>query len=449
MTVLGDTLHGLEEIVGPGNLLSATDAVVTYRVDGQQPVAVALPESPVQVAGLLRRAADGGLSVLVRGGGRHMHLGAPPGPVGLVVSTKGLSDVVEYDAENLTITAQAGITLGQVQRVVGERGQMLPLDPPGGDMATLGGTAATNLAGPIRMRYGSPRDLVIGLRVALAEGTLIKTGGKTVKNVAGYELTKLFVGSFGTLGAICEVTVRLTPMPDARALLIMSVPARDVKDVTLKLLTSRLEVASLDIANEEAVRRMKLSLPVTPTAETRVVFVGLMGDLASIRRQEGEIRSLSAGACARLDHADAEAVWQALRDAPHPRDKLAVVARASLPVSAAAEAVDLAAHLQGWWAVARGGDGVVHLGPPGDREPDVVRAELIRLREFAQQRGGAVVLEAGPLEMKRSFTVWGNIPNLDLMWRLKEAYDPTGNLGCGRYLSPPQKVGGTSRGEGG
>ncbi len=449
MTVLGDTLHGLEEIVGSANLLTATDAVATYRVDGQQPVAVASPDSPEQVAALLREAADGGLSVLVRGGGRHMHLGAPPGPIGLVISTKGLSDVVEYDAENLTITAQAGITLEQVQRVVGERGQMLPLDPPGGERATLGGMAATNLAGPTRMRYGSPRDLVIGLRVALAEGALIRTGGKTVKNVAGYELTKLFVGSFGTLGAFCEVTVRLTPMPDSRALLIMSVPVGDVKDVTLKLLTSRLEVASLDVANQEAVRRMKLSLPVTPTAETRLVFVGLMGDVASIRRQEREIRSLWTGTCARLDPPDAEAVCQALRDAPYPRDKGVVVVRASLPVSAAAEAVDQAAHIQGWWSVARAGDGIVYLGPPGDRASDVVQAESIRLREFAEQRGGVAVLEAGPVEMKRSFTVWGNIPNLDLMRRLKDAYDPTGNLGCGRYLSPHQKVGGTSRGEGG
>lgn len=449
MTVLGNTLRGLEEIVGPENLLSATDAVATYRLDGQQPVAVALADSPEQVAALLREAADGGLSVLLRGGGTHMHLGAPPGPIGLVVSTKGLSDVVEYDAENLTITAQAGITLGEVQRVVGERGQMLPLDPPGGDRATLGGIAATNLAGPIRMRYGSPRDLVIGLRVALAEGTSIRTGGKTVKNVAGYELTKLFVGSFGTVGAVSEVTVRLTPMPDAKAMLIMSVPVGDVKDVMLKLLTSRLEVASLEVANQEAVRRMKLSLPVTLTAETRVVLVGLMGDLASVRRQEAEIRSLCAGTCARLDLADAEAVWQALRDAPYPRDERAVVARASLPVSAAAEAVQVGAHPQGWWSVARGGDGIIYLGPPGDSAPDVVQAELIRLREFAEQRGGILVLEAGPLEMKRSFTVWGNIPNLDLMWRLKDAYDPTGNLGCGRYLSPPQKVGGTSRGEGG
>ncbi len=434
MSALGDRLYALEEIVGAESLLTDTEAVASYRVDGEQPLAVALPESSEQVAALLREAAEGGLSVLMRGAGRHMHLGAPPTPIGLVVSMDRLRRVVEYDAENLTITAQAGMPLGTLQGVVGERAQMLPLDPRGGDGATLGGVVAANLAGPIRMRYGSPRDLVIGLRVALADGALIKAGGKTVKNVAGYDLSKLFVGSFGTLGAICEVTVRLTPKPESRAMLVLAMNSAEVKEVTGKLLRSRLEIASLDIANEAAVRRMRLSLPITLAPELRIVFVGLMGDRAAMVRQENEIRASSGGAFARLDGTQGGHAWLSLREAPHPNSVDEIVARAALPISYATETVDLVSQFDGWWSVARAGDGVVYAGPPREATTEMMVDRLAELREFAQRREGVVILEAASLEMKRGFSVWGDIPNLDLLRKLKDAYDPTGNLGCWRYL---------------
>ena len=198
MGALSDKLRALEGIVGEEHLLTATEGVGEYRLEGQQPVGVVSPGTPEEVAAVLRAAA--GFSVLLRGAGRHLHLGAPPTAVGLVVSLARLDRIVEYDAENLTITAQAGVTLEALQRAAGERGQMLPLDPPGGDGATLGGVVAANLAGTLRMRYGPPRDLTIGLRVALADGSLVKTGGKTVKNVAGYELTKLLSDRTGRWG---------------------------------------------------------------------------------------------------------------------------------------------------------------------------------------------------------------------------------------------------------
>lgn len=438
MSALADKLHSLEDIIGPGNLITDTEAVASYRIEGQQPLAVALPHSPTQVAALLRQASQDGLSVLIRGAGRHLHIGAPPTPIGLVVIMDRLRQIVEYDAENLTITAQAGASLEELQRLAVERGQMLPLDPPGGDGATLGGIAATNLAGPIRMRYGSPRDLIIGLRVALADGALIKAGGKTVKNVAGYELGKLFVGSFGTLGAICEVTVRVTPKPESTAMLVVAASPAEVKEVTGKLLRSRLEVTSLGIANQAAVERMRLSLPVTIGPDVRVVFVGLMGDGAAMARQEEEIAALSGRACARLDETQGQGTWQALREAPYPNDANAVVARAALPISHAVEAVELVTQFEGWWSVARAGDGLVYAGPPRDAAVEATLERLTQFRKFAEQRSGAVVLEAGPLEMKRSFSVWGQVHDLDLLQQLKDAYDPTGNIGCGRYLSRPQ-----------
>ena len=431
---LTDRLRAVEGIVGEAHLVTATEGVGEYRVEGQQPVGVVSPGTPEEVAAVLRAAAEGGLSVLLRGAGRHLHLGAPPEAVGLVVSLARLDQIVEYDAENLTITAQAGVTLEALQRAAGERGQMLPLDPPGGDGATLGGVAATNLAGTLRMRYGSPRDLAIGLRVALADGSLVKTGGKTVKNVAGYELSKLFVGSYGTLGAICEATVRLAPAPEARAVLAASLPPERARAMAGELLASRLEVTAVDVANEAGVKRARALLPLSVGPERRVVFVGLMGDRAEIDRQERDIRRMVGEGCARLDGEEGAAVWRGLREGPYPTGPEAVVARAGVPPARALDVLEMVTGWEGWWALARPGDGFVYAGPPVGLEQAGAEQRLASLRTMARESGGHVMLEAGPVELKRNFAVWDEVGNLDLMRSLKEAYDPARSLGCGRYL---------------
>jgi len=432
MGALAEKLRALEAIVGDEHLLTATEGVGEYRLEEQQPVGVVSPGTPEEVAAVLRAAA--GFSVLLRGAGRHLHLGAPPKAVGLVVSLARLDRIVDYDAENLTITAQAGVTLEAVQRAAGGRGQMLPLDPPGGDGATLGGVVAANLAGTLRTRYGPPRDLAIGLRVALADGSLVKTGGKTVKNVAGYELTKLFVGSFGTLGAICEATVRLAPAPEARAVMAAAMPPERARAMAGELLGSRLEVTAVDVANEAGVRRAKTSLPLTIGPETRVVFVGLMGDRAAIDRQERDIRQMVGGGCTRLDGEEGAAVWQGLRELPYPTGPEAVVARAAVPPARALDVLEMATGWDGWWALARPGDGFVYAGPPVGYEQAETERKLASLRTMARELGGHVMLEAGPVDLKRSFPVWDEVGSLDLMRALKEAYDPARSLGCGRYL---------------
>ncbi len=434
MTALTDKLRDLEEIVGAGHVLTATEAVSSYRVDGQQPLAVVSPGTREELAAVLRAATDSRFTVLVQAAGRHLHLGAPPGPIGLLLSTVRLNRIIEHDVENLTVTAEAGVTLGEVQRLVAQRGQMLPLDPPGTNQATLGSIAATNLSGPLRMRYGAPRDLILGLRVALADGSLIKTGGKTVKNVAGYELGKLFLGSFGSLGAICEVTVRLAPIPEARAMLVIVLSQEKARELAAQLLTSRLDVATLDICNYEATRRMRLSLPITPTPQMWVMFAGLMGDREAIARQDRDIRTLLGRGCGRIDGEEISAVWEALREASYPRESGAIVARVNVPPAAASELTALAEQSDKWWIVQRAGDGIVYVGLSEKTPESEIEAKLSSLRKLAEEVGGYLMLESGPLAMKRSFGVWGEVPHLDLMRRVKESYDPSGTLGCGRFV---------------
>lgn len=433
MSVLADKLRALEAIVGESRLVTSTDGVADYRVDGQQPIGVVRPRTAEQMSAVLKSATEAGFSVLVRGAGRHLHLGAPPEPIGVVLLTTDLDEIVEHDAENLTITAQAGTTLRALQQAAQARGQLLPLDPPGGDEATIGGIAATHLTGPLRASYGAPRDLILGVRVALADGTRIRCGGKTVKNVAGYELRRLFVGSLGTLGVIDEVTVRLVPAPTARVMLAATASLASARSLTLDLLHSPLDVATIELANIEAVRRMRLSLPLTLDASARVCFVGLLGDGAALARQEREIRTRVEGAVAPLEGDDAEAAFRALRECPYPGEG-EVIARAGVPISSVSSLLELVSAWEGWWVVARAGAGTVYAGAPAGAPMEESETRLRAFREAAQRAGGYAVLEAGSVELKRRFAVWDEAPDADLMRQLKEAYDPQRTLGCGRYL---------------
>jgi len=171
------------------------------------------PASAAELAAELAAACG---TVRVLGAGTKLGW-APDASPELELSTAGLDRIVEHNAGDLTAVLEAGVPLARAQEVFREAGQMLALDPPDAGGATVGGIVAANDSGPLRARYGGPRDLVVGMRVALADGTVAKSGGKVIKNVAGYDLAKLFTGSYGTLGAILEVSVRLHPLPPATA----------------------------------------------------------------------------------------------------------------------------------------------------------------------------------------------------------------------------------------
>jgi glycolate oxidase FAD binding subunit len=243
--------------------------------------------------GLPEALAEAGAPVRVRGAGTR--LAWADGPAAPELTTEGLDEIVEHNVGDLTAVLQAGVPLARAQEQFASEGQMLALDPPdlGG---TIGGVMATNDSGPLRARYGGARDLVVGMRVALADGTVAKSGGKVIKNVAGYDLAKLFVGSFGRLGAILEVSVRLHPLPPSTA---TAVGRSDDPDAlgraALTLSHARLEQMGLDVRWED-------------------------GAGAVLARFGGATASAQAEAAARL-LGDAEvvedddALWEAQRDA--------------------------------------------------------------------------------------------------------------------------------------
>jgi glycolate oxidase FAD binding subunit len=214
-------------------------------------VATSAPATREDLAAALGEAGEAGTPVRFRGGGTKQTW-PPAAPEGAVeLSTAGLTKIVEHNAGDLTAVLEAGVPLAEAQALFAKEGQRLALDPPLGDeaAATIGGVVATGDTGPLRGRYGGPRDLVVGMRVALSDGTLAKSGGKVIKNVAGYDIAKLFGGSFGTLGAIVEVSVRLHPVaPDTATAVGEATSPEELARGALAIGGSPLEHHGIDIA---------------------------------------------------------------------------------------------------------------------------------------------------------------------------------------------------------
>ncbi|HXO43391.1 MAG TPA: FAD-binding oxidoreductase, partial [Thermoanaerobaculia bacterium] len=234
----------LAAVLGEEHLRAATAA---DAVDGVAPRMVAEPGTAEELARCLRWARGAGLKVTPRGGGTKLGWGNPPAACDLLLSTARLDRVREHAWADMTVIADAGCRVADLQRALAEHGQHLALDPLWPERATLGGILSTNDSGTLRLRYGSLRDLVIGITVALPDGTLARSGGKVVKNVAGYDLAKLFTGALGTLGVIVEAIFRLHPLPrQTRSLTFSGTPAA-LNQLLLSILASRLTPTGLQL----------------------------------------------------------------------------------------------------------------------------------------------------------------------------------------------------------
>src|SRR5262245_57709445 len=240
---------------------SAADAI-----DGVVPRQIVEPADANELAATLRAASGDKQITVLRGGGTKLGWGRIPTAIDLVIGTAKLNTLLVHRHGDMTATAHAGVTLAQFNRELAQHGQWLPIDSTF-DAATIGGIVATNDSGPVRHRYGTPRDLLIGVTLALTDGRIVKAGGHVVKNVAGYDLGKLVSGSFGTLGAIVDATFKLLPIPQASATLDAAyddgeVLARDVMQVA----ASQLEPMAFDVMLDSGEYRLRLLFASSPAA---------------------------------------------------------------------------------------------------------------------------------------------------------------------------------------
>jgi glycolate oxidase FAD binding subunit len=384
-------------------------------IDGVTPGLVASPLSTDEVAAVMRVASSAGLSVVARGAGTKLDWGNSPASADLMVDLSRMDRVIEHEAGDLVARVEAGTTLAHLSQVLGSKGQRFPVDEvvPG---STVGGVVATGLSGPLRYMYGAVRDLVLGITVVRADGVIAHAGSRVVKNVAGYDLAKLFTGSYGTLGIVTELILKLKPVPMARRFVVSAYPGPGELTPFLSALL-RCQAAPTAIELE----RTGPSSPVQ-------LSVLIEGRPRSVELRAAEIANLLGGGEL---FAEPPPGWGQL---PGPVTlKLTAVLSAvpSLVEQAGSIALELGLPAR---VTGSAGTGVLFMGLP-DSTPAVVVASLLAdLRAVCDDLGGhAVVLRAGDA-LKSQLDPWGPAPGIDLMRRIKDRFDPDRRLAPGRFI---------------
>lgn len=435
-------VNQLSEIVGAEHVVPA---LAGYEVEGFLPPLTVFPGCVEEVSDVVKVLARAGLTIIPRGRGTKMNLGALPRRADVLLSLSRLKDIVEHDADNLTVTAQAGLTLAELQKELAGAGQFLPLDPPQANRATLGGLVAANVSGPRRLLYGSLRDLVLGMKVVLADGEVIRSGGKTVKNVSGYDMTKLFIGSLGTLGILVEITFRLLPLPARMATLVVHFPSlsQGTKAVA-HILDSELLPSALELFNSGAASLTSLQAE----AGEFTLVVGVEGSPETVSRHAAQMEDFFHKAACKVELIEGmeaqNALWEAISNLiPEALAQMpgSVALRAGLPLSQVeaylGEAEEIA-RLEGLSPLfqARAGSGLVYTAlPPRLPQEDRLAEMCASLEELAVRLGGYQVVEAAPMRLKERLSVWGRpTEGWPLMRALKESLDQQGLLNPGRFI---------------
>jgi glycolate oxidase FAD binding subunit len=431
----------LNRIIGEPHVIQDPDQLKAYAVDGLAPKAVVFPGSVEEVSRLLAYAHLEKLAVVPRGNGTKMAAGGIPGKIDLVLSMLQIHRITEHDIPNLSLSVEAGITLAEVQKKLAGtgKGSFLPLDPSYSEQATIGGIIATNSSGPRRYLYNSARDLLLGLKAVNPNGDVVAFGGKTVKNVSGYDMTKLMIGSWGALGVITEITTKLLPLPEASATLLASFgDLTKAGSLTRKILHSVLLPSAMELMDGKAAGQLG------EKAQYLVAF-SLEGVGEAVERQAAEIGELAKreGAVETkvLKGEDDRTFWIRVRDFAFA-STASVILRSNVVISkltetlgnyekiAQAAGVDCA-------LISHAGNGILtsyildydaaKMGPV---------AELIgKFTDEAAKYEGNLIVESSPRDLKERVSVWGR-PRSDevVMRRLKETVDPGGVLNPGRFV---------------
>ncbi len=436
-------LDKLRAVVGPANVLTDVD-LGPYVVEGRTPEAAVFPGSVEEVRAAVEIAAGAGVPIVPWGGGTAAAVGTPASRAGLVLGLSRLARLLEHEPGDLTATIEAGMTMGALRSALRARGQWLSLDPPDAERATIGGVIAANASGPRRHLYGTARDLLIGVTVVTGDAVVVHGGGKVVKNVAGYDLPKLFVGSHGTLGVIVSVTVKLRPLPDEERLVaVVFDRAKDAGTAARAVMGSDLIPNALEMVDAEASRPLGLGAAVGPGGCALIAGFDGVGDQVEWQCAElGRITAPLGGHAAQPLPAE---TWTPLASAARDAfDPPAAVMRLVVLPAAVTEAMEHGASaarqrgLGSAWS-SHAGVGVITAAlasrgaPP---EPGPIASVLQEWRALARAAGGHATLDWAPLAVKSAVPVWDDAGAAGrIMQRLKASLDPHNIMNPGRFVA--------------
>lgn len=477
MTQWTRILEELAGIAGPERFKADPSITAQYAVEGVVPKAVVFPKDTKMVAALMQCAFRENLAVAPWGSGTKMALGNPPTRLDLVVCMARMNHMLDVDTANLTITVEAGVKFRDVQArlateedrcylpledlkteagefVCSDRsnsGCFAPLDPLFGEKATMGGVMATNSSGPRRLLYGLPRDLLLGVRFVTPKGEVIGAGGKTVKNVSGYDISKLMIGAMGSLGILCEMTLKLLPLPERMETRLFAFDdfshAGDFADAVL---ATKLLPAALEVADREILKELDFKIPDGLGSGAYVAMIALEAFDEAVRRMGKDLGAMAAAFKATGKSLVLEErhrlFWLALGDLESSllqRCPRLVVLRLNYPLSSWRGVVEVAgkaaakARLE-HSVMCHAGSGVtlLHLLPDGAVSQDEAMVETIKtLLDHCCTEGGNLVVQRAPVDLKPALPVWGNAgQDLPLMKRIRGEVDPSGIMNPGRFF---------------
>lgn len=441
MSNVNQLAFALKQMIGEANVIQDPDRIKAYAVDGMTPKAVVSPGSVEEVSKLLAYASSEKLAVVPRGNGTKMAQGGVPRKLDVVLSMLRINRITEHDVPNLSLSVQAGMTLSAVQEKLAAtgKGSFLPLDPPYTEKATIGGIIATNGSGPRRYLYSAARDLLLGLKAVSPNGDIVAFGGKTVKNVSGYDMTKLMIGSWGALGVITEITTKLLPLPEASATLLVSFEnLAKAGALTRKVLHSALLPSAMELMDGKAASQLgekgkylvAFNLEgVGEAVERQVAEIGEMG------KKEGAIDTKI------LKGQEERTFWLRVRDFALAT-KAPVILKSNFVISKQAEILgnyEKMAQAAGIGSafIGHAGNGILtsYILENGVAKMDPLIDLIGKFTAEAVKHDGNLVVESCPSELKAKISVWGQ-PRTDyvVMRRLKEKVDPVGVLNPGRFV---------------
>ena len=434
--------------------IAARDDLARFAIDGVEPLAVVSPSSEDALREVVAAADGAGVAVFPRGGGTRTALGSVPSRAGAVVDMSRLNRVVAHNAGDMTAAFQAGASMSLVSEVLAQQGQMLALDAPLPARATVGGSLATGIGGPLKWHLGHPRDTVIGMRVVQPDGAATKSGGRVVKNVSGYDMARLHVGGLGSLGIIVEAAFKLTPIPMYEDTLLASFGGGEEEDsrqtatgAAMGVFNSHVMPLALTAMDAGAARRAGADAARGDT----LLAIRLGGRHRTLERQVDDSARVCRDAGARRVErlgGGARRLWRALSDfgwedgesAPALAMRISAMPNRTREAAAAVLDANGVGRIQpraawhpgfgavdGAWDVADGDD-----DPPSVEELAVIVAQA---RRSVAKVGGRSVVTRCPTALKREIDVWdGEPPGFGVMRQMKAVYDPNGTMNPGRYV---------------
>ncbi|MBI4234425.1 MAG: FAD-binding oxidoreductase [Chloroflexi bacterium] len=446
LKLVGDALP---EVVGVEALVPRQE-LPRYTLDSRVAPAAVRPGSIEEVSRVLSLASRLGAAVVPWGGGTRMALGNPPLRYDLALDLRRLNRIVEHQPQDLTVTVEAGVTLDMLQHHLAQQGQTLPLDPPFPSAATIGGTLAANASGPLRAGFGLPRDLVLGMKVVHADGTVSSGGGRVVKNVTGYDMPRLFIGSLGTLAVIVEVTLKVAPLPPAERTVVAAFPnSEGAGRAALALMGSGFSARAVELLDGLAWGSVSGTVKGLPRRDRTVYWLAvcLGGRPRAVERMEQGVAELCfrerAAEVEVVPEAEGKPLWRALADLGWEPSGLRLSLRAcvlpSLLVGALQEVKEAGAKLgHGPAVAAHATHGVLRAFWYGEARttwPAPWALPVIEtLRERLQEMEGDLTVEKVPPEVRGQVDTWGDLgAALPIMRHLKARFDPRGILNSGRF----------------